>query len=676
MKRFLLAAAGLFAVLSLAAAPKILSIPSPDGKVVAAVDYSGPLTYSIGYNSILLLVDCPAQMRLESDKFFGKGRVTDVTTRRNVDNVIETVVYHKSTVRDRFNEATFHYKDHDVIFRVYNDGVAYRFVSHAKKEITVLNEVFTLNLADNWPMYVSYVRSESPSRKNWEPQFNTSFENYYRKITPFDWDHDRLAFLPLLIEGPSGIRICITESDVMNYPAMYLYNGEKKKAQLTGVFATHPIILNQGGHHNLEVVAIGKEKWLGQYEGTTEFPWRVIAITPNDALMADNDIVFRLATPSNPTLDFSWVKPGKAVWDAWSGRNLYGVDFVTGVNDKTYRRYIDFAAENHLEYVVIDEGWAASKGEDLFHSVPEVDIPGLVEYAKQKGVGIILWTGAWPFLKDLDKVCRHYSEMGVKGFKVDYLHRDDKLMMNFLYEAAATAAKYRLVLDFHGISKPAGINRTWPNVLNFEGIYGQEYLKWDKDCDRVTYDVTVPFIRLVAGPADYAPGAMRNATRENFAAFRDEPMSQGTRCRQMAEYVVFTAPLAMLCDSPVNYEENRECLDFITRIPTVWEKTQVLGGQVGQFIVTARRSGDVWYIAALNNWEPRDLKVDLSFFKGEDCQVEIFSDGLNADRLARDYVHTFTTTAETPSQTIHMAPGGGFIARILRKPKAVQEASL
>lgn len=675
MKRFLLALAGLFAAFTLGAAPKSEAIPSPDGKIVVAVNYAGAMTFSVGYNSGLLLYDCPVQMKLENGKIYGKGKVLDVV-KKQVDDVINPLVYHKKEIRDVYNEATFRYKDHDIIFRVYNDGVAYRIVSHANGPFKVMSESVAFNLADDWPIYVSYVRTKEPSKKSWENQFHNNFENVYEKIVPTAWNPDRLAFLPLYVEIPNGPRLCFTEADLMDYPGMYLYNGEKKKTTLTGVFAPYPILIKQGGHNELEGLVNGREKWIAKYEGATEFPWRVIGITASDIQMADNDLVYKLAKPADPTVDFSWVKPGKVAWDWWNDWNIYGVDFEAGINNETYRHYIDFAAENGIEYVILDEGWAVKGQADLFKVVPEIDVKALVDYGASKNVGIILWAGFWAFNKDMDKVCKYYSEMGVKGFKVDFMNRDDQMMVDFVRRVAETTAKYNLLVDYHGIYKPTGLNRTWPNAINFEGIFGLEQVKWDNDCDLVTYDVTAPYIRFFAGPADYTQGAMRNATRKNFVAINTEPMSQGTRCHQLAEYVIFKSPLAMLCDSPSNYVENKECLDFIAHVPTVWEKTQPLGGTIGEFIVLARRSDDVWYIAGLNNWDPRDVTVDLSFYKNTDCFVEILEDGPNAHRAAKDYTHAFTSTDKTQSLTIHMAPGGGFVIKIIKQPKVVIESEI
>lgn len=344
------------------------------------------------------------------------------------------------------------------------------------------------------------------------------------------------------------------------------------------------------------------------------------------------------------------------------------MDFKAGINNETYKYYIDFASTHGIAYVILDEGWAVNLQADLFQVIPEIDIQELVDYGKERGVGIILWAGYWAFNRDMEKVCKHYSEMGVKGFKVDFMDRDDQLMVNFHARAAETAARYDLMLDFHGTYKPTGLSRRWPNVVNYEGVHGLEQMKWrPKECDQVTYDVTVPFIRMAAGPMDYTQGAMRNAKKDNYRPVYDEPMSQGTRCRQLAEYVVFDSPLNMLCDSPSNYIAEAECTEFIAACPETWDESLGVNGEIGKYITIARRSGDAWYVGALTGWDERDLTIDLSFLGEGEWVLDIFQDGINADKAARDYKHTGAAVPADRKITVHLAPGGGWVAKITRK---------
>ena len=375
-------------------------------------------------------------------------------------------------------------------------------------------------------------------------------------------------------------------------------------------------------------------------------------------------MVFRLAAPAAEG-DWSWVKPGKVAWDWWNAWNLYDVDFRAGINNDTYRHYIDFASEHGIEYVILDEGWAVNKQADLMQVIPEIDLPMLTKYAAERGVGLILWAGYWAFNRDMEGICRHYAAMGIKGWKIDFMDRDDQPMVRFYEDAAATAARYRMVVDFHGAFKPAGLQRTYPNVLNFEGVHGLEQMKWSgPEVDQVTYDVTIPFVRLAAGSADYTQGAMRNATKRNYRPVNSEPMSQGTRCRQLAEYVLFDAPLMMLCDSPSNYRKEPECTAFIAAIPTVWDETLALDGRIAEYAVLARRSGSTWYIGAMTDWKARDMEIPLDFLPEGSYTVTVYRDGPNADRAARDFRMETTEATAATTLRVHLAPGGGWAARL------------
>lgn len=417
----------------------------------------------------------------------------------------------------------------------------------------------------------------------------------------------------------------------------------------------------------LQQIVTEQEDYIAKSQGPRSFPWRVLAVSASDKELLNNDLVYQLASPSRLP-DISWIKPGKVAWDWWNDWNIYGVDFRAGINNETYKYYIDFAAGHGIEYVILDEGWAVNKQADLLQVVPEINIKELVDYGKAKNVGIILWAGYWAMDRDLENVCRIYSDMGVKGFKVDFMNRDDQAMVDFYYRCAAAAAKYKLMIDYHGAYKPTGLHRTYPNVINFEGVFGLEQLKWSPpETDMVTFDVTMPYIRMLAGPLDYTQGAMRNATRQNYRPVNSEPMSQGTRCRQLAEYVVFESPFNMLCDNPSNYMNEPECTRFIAEIPTVWDRTVALDGRVGEYIAIARQKDGVWYVGGLTNWDKRELTVDLSFLGDSNYQLEIFRDGLNADRAARDYKREIVPVPASKKLAVTLMPGGGFAAKITRE---------
>lgn len=650
---------------SLMYANKNFAIKSPDGKTVVDVMVDNRINYSVSHLGEKLLAESPISLSLTNGVTYGVNPRVSSSSTKTISQKINPVIYKKNVIEDNYNELTIKFKgNYDLIFRVYDDGVAYRFVSHEKKPFEVQNEEVVYNFPSDNKAYIPYVQLQ---RNSLEEQFYTSFENTYEYINVSDWNKDRLAFSPILLETNGNKKIAILEADLINYPGMFLYN-ENGNNSIQGVFAPYPKEITQGGHNMLQGEVQTREPFIAKYDKGTTFPWRAIVIADNDYQLADNDLVYKLATPTSSEIDFSWVKPGKVAWDWWNDWNLYGVDFETGINNETYKYYIDFASQNGIEYVILDEGWAVNLKSDLFDVIPEIDLPELVKYAEERNVGLILWAGYYAFNKDIEGICKHYSDMGIKGFKVDFMDRDDQPMVDFHYKAAEIAAKHKMLLDYHGSYKPTGLQRTFPNVINFEGIHGLEQLKWaDENTDQVTYDVTFPYIRMLAGPVDYTQGAMRNATKSNYRPVNNEPMSQGTRCHQLAEYVVFESPLNMMCDSPSNYMKEADCLDFIAGVPTVWDTTKALSGEVGKYLVIAREKDQVWYIGGITNWDERNVDIDLSFLGDDSFEAEIFQDGINANRVARDYKKIVKTVTNKDTLNINMAQGGGFAMKITKK---------
>jgi len=644
---------------SAVSAQKNYSISSPNGKMKVTVSIDKEIQYSVTHENDVMISPSTISMTLQDGKTFGKNSHLKKQTLREINETIPAVIYKKKLISNHCNEAVFEFKENfNLIFRVYDDGVAYRFVSTLTKPFEVQSEEATFNFPDNPHAYIPYVNKKG----SFDEQFYNSFENRYTYIPLSEWDTKQLAFLPVLIEGANGKKVCITEADLLNYPGMYLYKGESDKG-LKGVFAPYPKEIKQGGHNMLQGEVQSREPFIAKQEGICNFPWRIMIVSSQDAELTNSDMVYRLASPSSKD-DYSWIKPGKVAWDWWNDWNLYNVDFKSGINNDTYKYYIDFASAHHIEYVILDEGWAVNKAADLYQVVPEINLKELIDYANQKNVGLILWAGYYAFDRDIEGICKHYSEMGIKGFKVDFMDRDDQLMDQFLVEAARITAKYKMLIDFHGTHKPTGLQRTYPNVINCEGVYGLEQLKWDKSVDQVPYDVSIPFIRMVAGPFDYTQGAMRNATRDNYRPVNSEAMSQGTRCHQLAEYIIFESPLNMLCDNPSNYMNEPECTEFIASVPTVWDNTVALNGKVGEYVSIARQKGDCWYVGSLTNWSPRSLELDLSFLGGGAYKAEVFKDGVNANRAARDYKKEIITIPPDRKLTINMASGGGFVMKI------------
>ena len=650
MKRIISSLVFLCFILPLTA--KSYELKSPDGCITLGISTGNSVCWTLSRNGVSLIKPSEIALTLADGTIYGGKIAIRKAQRRSVSQTIPTQNFKRATVRDSFNELKLCTKDFDIVFRAYDDGVAYRFITH--KAVTIASETAQFSLAGDWPRWVPYVRGKG----TFEKQFDNSFENDYMHFPASSWDASRLAFLPLTVDGPGGVKLCFTEADLLNYPGMYL-NVPDGGTTLQGVYAPYPKDVIQGGHNMLQGKVKTREPFIYKGSAAEALPWRVVAVAEHARNLAESDLVWKLAKPAEG--DFSWVRPGKVAWDWWNDWNLYGVDFRAGINNDTYKYYIDFAASHGIEYVILDEGWAVNKKADLFQVVPELDLGELSSYAISKGVGLILWAGYWAFNRDMETICSHYSKMGIAGWKIDFLNRDDQDMVAFCEKAAKTAAKYHQIIDFHGVYKPAGLTRTWPNVLNFEGVNGLEQLKWSKDFDIVTYDVTIPFTRYVAGPADYTQGAMRNAKKDNYRPVNSEPVSQGTRCHQLAEYIVFDAPFTMLCDSPSNYLKEPECTRFIASVPTVWDETIALDGQIGEYVVIARRSGSKWYIGALTNWEARDISITLpsEIAATAAASAELWRDGINADRAACDYKRERIPLNEPLS--VHLAPGGGFV---------------
>lgn len=659
MKNYFLTIALVLISINLSAAERKFEIQSPDATLKVEVAVGDCVSYSVWKNDHKILDPSFVSMELSDGTVFGKGAALKKVTRSKADKVIDAPYYKKSQVVEKYNELTLAFKTHKLIFRVYDEGAAYRFESLKKGEYKVVDEVADFAFPGEWNVWVPYAKTHKHSRDN---QFFNSFENLYEYCALSAWDKKRYAFLPVMFAAPCGYKVNIMESDLLNYPGMYLSNADGDSS-VEAVFAPYPKTVQQGGHNMLQGQVIEYESYIANCSGPTTFPWRIVSVSAEDKDMLDNDLVWLLGTPADSSKDWSWVKPGKVAWEWWNDWNIIGVDFKAGVNNDTYKYYIDFASKNGIEYVILDEGWAVNLQADLFQVVTEINLEELVSYAKDRNVGIVLWAGYWAFEKDMEKACEHYSKMGIKGWKVDFMDRDDQLMVDFYHRCAKIAAKYNMFLDMHGGFKPCGLNRTYPNVLNYEGVYGLENMKWYKGHDQVTYDVQIPFIRMAAGPMDYTQGAMLNGGRK-CTSTNAEPKSQGTRCRQMGMYVVYESPFNMLCDTPIHYEQEVECTDFIASVPTVWDETVALDGKVGEYVVIARRKGDVWYVGGLTGWTEREYVVDLSKLGEGPWNVELFADGVNADHNGKDYKKT--SFAASGSFTVKMLPGGGFAARLTR----------
>jgi alpha-glucosidase len=640
----------------LAQKDKVYDLASPGGATTLSVTIgAAAMMWSVRHSGQAVLAPSALALSLEGGEVLD-GRTGLVKAIREMkDEWILAFHYKKDSIRNRYNQLTLTFPKggYGIIFRVYDDGAAYRWVTSRKDSLTIRSEKAEFNFPADEKAWIPYVNDPSPDI------YTTSFENFYRPMKLSEFRKDSLAFLPVLVDMGNGQKAGILEADLEEYPGMFVGAGA---SGLTGRFAPYPLEEQQGGHNQLQSLVTRRADYIAVTAGTRSYPWRIIVCTDHDKELADNDMVYRLAAPSR-VADTGWIRPGKVAWDWWNDWNISHVNFRAGINTDTYKYYIDFAADNHIGYILLDEGW--SDPTDLMKIVPEVDLAAIIGYARERNVGVWLWAGARPLDQKMEEVMTYYSQMGIKGFKVDFMNRDDQHMVRFYYHAAQAAAAHHLMLDFHGAYKPTGLQRTYPNVLNFEGVRGMENEKWSND-DFPGYDVSIPFIRMLAGPLDYTPGAMKNYNKTNFRPIFSEPESQGTRCHQLAMYIVYEAPFSMLSDNPTSYKREPESLRFITGVPTVFDETRALDGSVGEYVAIARRKGDEWYVGAMTNWSARDPTLDLSFLPAGSYQASVIRDGINADRDGTDYVAETVPVTRDSKLAIHLAPGGGWVAKISR----------
>ncbi|HLP16633.1 MAG TPA: glycoside hydrolase family 97 protein [Bacteroidota bacterium] len=630
-------------------------LTSPDSTLSLRITAGATLEWSLHHNGRVVIAPSAISMTLSDGTVLGAHASVTRVDSASFSGVIKPVIYKKSIIRDEYRQLTLHCTDaYDVVFRLYNEGMAYRFITKKPGEITVMNEEANFNFTEDHQTFIPYLEDFRDGK-----QFNSAFESHYQEIPLSRFDTTQLAFLPLLVELKGGVsKAAILEADLDDYPGMFLTLNRAHNG-LTSVFAPYPLETKRGGFSGFNLMPTRRADYIARTQGTRSFPWRVVVIARQDKDLLNSDIVQKLASPSR-IADPSWITPGQVAWDWWNDWNITHVNFRAGINTETYKYYIDFAAAHHIRYIVIDEGW--SETYDLTKPQSSINLREILAHGRKKGVDVILWALWQNVARQMDTVFAMYSKMGVKGFKIDFFDRDDQAVVASTYEIAKKAAEYHLLVDYHGIFKPTGLQRTYPNVIGYEGVKGLEHMKWNPE-DAVRYAVSIPFIRMMAGPMDYTPGAMRNTTRGNFKPSNSLPMSQGTRCQQLAMYVVYEAPLQMLSDNPTAYMKEAECTEFITSVPTVYDESIALDGKVGDYAAVARKKSGVWYLGAMNNWDARDLTLDCSFLGEGRYKAVIFKDGINADRDATDYQKEQRTVSAHDTLTIHLAPGGGCAAR-------------
>ena len=640
---------------SFAAKEKKYVLSSPDGTLKVEISAGNELAYQVMHGNDTILSHSNIGLVLENGTIVGKTpRITGERRRKIKDN-IESPFYRFKEFVATGNELDLKLKGgFGIIFRAYNEGVAYRFYTTQSSDIIIKEEQAEFNFKEDYTAYLPYTTND-------KKPMAMAYQNVY-DVTPLSKAQPKLAFLPVTVDCGS-VKLTLLESDLEAYPGMFV-QSQQGKYGLKGVFAPYPDKTDFYPWRKQEYVTETTD-FISRSRGSRSYPWRVLAITEKDTDMPVNNLVYALASP-NRIGDTSWVKTGKVAWDWWNDWNLKGVPFKAGINMDTYKYYIDFASRNGIEFIVLDEGWYDPKSGDMLTVIPELDLPELIAYGKSKGVEIVLWTVFNVLDSQLEAACKKYADMGIKGFKVDFLDRDDQTAVEMVYRIAEMTARYKLTLDLHGIYKPTGINRTYPHIINFESVFGMEEVKWtDIKNNMPLYDVTFPYIRMMAGPVDYTPGAMRNATKADWRAMYYTPASMGTRCHQLAAYIVHDSPFTMLCDAPTNYLNEQECVDFIASLPVEVDSTFIASGELGKYIVTVRKKDVNWYIGGMTNWDERDVQLDFSFLpEGMSYTAVLFKDGVNANKQAEDYRKETIRIDKDSRLTLHLASGGGFAMKL------------
>lgn len=640
---------------SFAAKEKKYVLSSPDGTLKVEISAGNELAYQVMHGNDTILSHSNIGLVLENGTIVGKTpRITGERRRKIKDN-IESPFYRFKEFVATGNELDLKLKGgFGIIFRAYNEGVAYRFYTTQSSDIIIKEEQAEFNFKEDYTAYLPYTTND-------KKPMAMAYQNVY-DIIPLSKAQPKLAFLPVTVDCGS-VKLTLLESDLEAYPGVFV-QSQQGKYGLKGVFAPYPAKTDFYPWRKQEYVTETTD-FISRSRGSRSYPWRVLAITEKDTDMPVNNLVYALASP-NRIGDTSWIKTGKVAWDWWNDWNLKGVPFKAGINMDTYKYYIDFASRNGLEFIVLDEGWYDPKSGDMLTVIPELDLTELIAYGKSKGVEIVLWTVFNVLDSQLEAACKKYADMGIKGFKVDFLDRDDQTAVEMVYRIAEMTARYKLTLDLHGIYKPTGINRTYPHIINFESVFGMEEVKWtDIKNNMPLYDVTFPYIRMMAGPVDYTPGAMRNATKADWRAMYYTPASMGTRCHQLAAYIVHDSPFTMLCDAPTNYLNEQECVDFIASLPVEVDSTFIASGELGKYIVTVRKKDVNWYIGGMTNWDERDVQLDFSFLpEGMSYTAVLFKDGVNANKQAEDYRKETIRIDKDSRLTLHLASGGGFAMKL------------
>lgn len=634
---------------------KAFTVSSPSGNIRLEVKHENPIAYSIYLNNKPLMTDSHLVLGI-NEEILGEFSILKKSYTRSVNTVIENPVpFKRKLIPDHYNELVLEFKNKfELQFRTYDDGVAYRFKIFRKDSVIVMGEVADFAFERGSTVYWPEVQQREGLDK-----FHTSFEEPYKILPLEEITMESMAFSPVLVDVGDA-KIILTESDLIDYPGMFLTGSEGE--YLLAKFAAYPDGEGVEGGEFKQWVVYNRAKYIAKTKGTRTFPWRVIGIAQNDKDLLMNDLVYRLASPPVQK-DWSWVKPGLSTEEWINGVNLHGVDFKAGYNTASYKYYIDFASDVGMEYVMLDAGW--SDPNDLFKITPGMDLKEIAAYAKSKNIKLVMWTLAMTLDRQLEEALKMFSELNVAVVMTDFMDRDDQKTVNFYTRIAEATARHRMMVMFHGAFKSAGLERTWPHAVTREGVIGSEYNIWS-DKANPEHDLLIPFIRMSSGVMDYEPGLMSNANKESFKASRDLVMSQGTRAHQLAMFIVYESPLQLFCGNISDAWKEKDFMKFLASFPTTWDETVVLDAKLGDYILLARRKGDDWYLAAMTDWNARELEIDLSFLKNGKYELKYVADGLNAERYPSDYQMKNSSVSSSEKIKISLAQGGGYAGQLSR----------
>lgn len=622
-------------------AQKVVTAKSPDGQTSVSVTLADRIYYDVVSHNETLLKRSVIGMRLR-DKTLGANPVLKKKSIRAVKETVKPLLPLKfSEVDNRYTLLSMEMKGgYAVDFRLYNDGIAFRMRTSLPGEIEVMQENTVFQLAEDCDLVL-----QQPGG------FKTSCEENYSIVKSQAWKaENRMSELPVLIMGKNQ-KILLSEFDLCSYPGLFLKgNGDNS---LSAIQPKVPLAYEDDGDRSHRILK--EADYIAKTSGTRNFPWRYLLMTQEDGRLAENTMPMRLAQKCQIE-DTSWIKSGQTCWD-WLNGIPYGPDvtFKSGINLATYKYFVDFASRHGVPYIIMDEGWALDT-RDPFRTNPEVDLPELIRYAKEKHVGIFVWL-PWLTVEHHMDLFEKFEAWGIVGTKIDFMDRQDQWMIDFYDRVAKEAAKHHIMIDFHGAFHPSGLEYRYPNVLTYEGVRGMEY---NGGCTPKN-TVWFPFLRNAVGPMDYTPGSMLCYQPEDYHGNRPICAGMGTKVYNMAVFVLFESNLQMLMDNPCRYDKWPDCRDFLTSVPVNWDETRVLAAEAGQYIVMAKRKGQKWFIGGITNDKERELDVTLSILpEGKNLQMTSFVDGINANRIAMDYRMEKTSVNKATKLPIKMARNGGF----------------